>query len=80
MDVINVLSIIKNIFYQFQKRVLEKPSTPSTPNKAPTPSPPQKFVPPDTGPYSNAENEKLKGLVIQRDNEISILWVVILNH
>ncbi|KAJ8308330.1 hypothetical protein KUTeg_013204 [Tegillarca granosa] len=28
----------------------------------------------DTGPYSNSENERLKELVIQRDNEISILY------
>ena len=60
-------------FISFQKKVLEKPA-PATPKTAPSPVPVQKFIPPDTGPYSDAENEKLKGLVIQRDNEISILY------
>ena len=65
-------------FFPFQKKVLEKPAPPSTPKTAPSPVPAQKFIPPDTGPYSDAENEKLKGLVIQRDNEISILYLVFL--
>ena len=58
-----------------QKAVSERPSAPSAPAKPPTPvSAPPNLPPPDTGPYSNAESERLKGLVIQRDNEISILF------
>ena len=36
----------------------------------------QNFPPPDTGPYSETENDKLKQLVVQRDNEISIFWTL----
>ncbi len=36
-------------------------------------SPVRETTPVDTGPYNNAETQKLKDLVMQRDNEISIL-------
>ena len=36
-------------------------------------SPSRDLTPVDIGPYSNTENQKLKDLVLQRDNEISIL-------
>lgn len=62
-------------FKILKKRVLEKSEKPSTPHKSPAPI--ASFLPdlppPDTGPYSNAESQRLKELVIQRDNEINIL-------
>ncbi|XP_041351930.1 kinesin-like protein KIF6 [Gigantopelta aegis] len=36
-------------------------------------SPSRDVTPVDIGPYSNTENQKLKDLVLQRDNEINIL-------
>ena len=54
-----------------QKQVLERPAAPA---RAATPPRPES--PPDVGPYSKAENKRLKDLLLQRDNEISILSTV----
>ena len=51
-----------------QKKVLERPTAPQRP-----PTPPRPESPPDVGPYSKTENKRLKDLLLQRDNEISIL-------
>ncbi|XP_053407299.1 kinesin-like protein KIF6 [Mercenaria mercenaria] len=64
---------IHTCFRMMKKRVLEKPSTPQK-SVTPIPAAPvQQGPPPDTGPYSETENDKLKQLVVQRDNEINIL-------
>ncbi|XP_033735819.1 kinesin-like protein KIF6 [Pecten maximus] len=59
---------IQTCFRILKKHVLEKPSVTEVIR-----SPPPEAPPPDTGPYSDAENSKLKELVQQRDNEINIL-------
>lgn len=62
---------VHTCFRIMKKKVLEKPATPQ---KAVTPTPRlPEGPPPDTGPYSDTENERLKQLVVQRDNEINIL-------
>ena len=59
----------------FQKRVIEKPAS-SQKSVTPAPAAPvHEGPPPDTGPYSETENDRLKQLVVQRDNEISILLI-----
>ncbi|XP_052766060.1 kinesin-like protein KIF6 isoform X1 [Mya arenaria] len=63
---------IHTCFRILKKRVLERPSP--SPHKPPTPAPMEAPEPPvDTGPYSDTENNRLKQLVVQRDNEINIL-------
>ncbi|XP_069118141.1 kinesin-like protein KIF6 [Argopecten irradians] len=59
---------IQTCFRILKKHVLEKPAVTEV-IRSPHPEAP----PPDTGPYSDAENSKLKDLVQQRDNEINIL-------
>ncbi|XP_067680992.1 kinesin-like protein KIF6 [Haliotis asinina] len=54
---------IHTCFNLLKKLVLERPAT----------SPVRETTPVDTGPYNNAETQKLKDLVMQRDNEINIL-------
>ncbi|KAK3093383.1 hypothetical protein FSP39_014832 [Pinctada imbricata] len=63
---------IQACFAILKKHILEKP--PSSHRETPRRSPVQEYSapPPDTSPYSNTENNRLKELVQQRDNEISI--------
>lgn len=62
-------SILKK-FVLDQPKVKEVERTPRSARSENFGPPPE---PPDTGPYSNTENNRLKELVQQRDNEINIL-------
>lgn len=62
-------SILKKFFLD-QPKVKEVERTPRSARSENFGPPPE---PPDTGPYSNTENNRLKELVQQRDNEINIL-------
>ena len=54
-----------------QRLILEKPYQPQSAGQPQLSS--REATPPDVGPYRDAETTRLKELVEQRDNEISIL-------
>ncbi|KAK7483515.1 hypothetical protein BaRGS_00025189 [Batillaria attramentaria] len=59
---------IQLCFKILKRYVMERPAPPQQPL-----TPPRPESPPDVGPYSKAENARLKDLLLQRDNEINIL-------
>ncbi|ESO96459.1 hypothetical protein LOTGIDRAFT_115944 [Lottia gigantea] len=58
---------IHTCFQILKRRLSEKPVS----SKSNTP--PREVTPVDTGPYNNSENQRLKDIILQRDNEINIL-------
>ncbi|KAK6182753.1 hypothetical protein SNE40_010365 [Patella caerulea] len=58
---------IHTCFKILKRHISERPSSKKSS------SPPREATPVDTGPYNNSENQRLKELVLQRDNEINIL-------